>query len=212
MSVGEVSTDDYLAQALSPTPILDTLRVEGLTGPKTVSLVVAKPDRVEVWDVDESGLSSKGDLQLWGNVIAISKVESSNLPVRPSRPSCGSQANTFDLQKVRPHLLVLLGPPNAHILLLTYQFEGTPSLIVTSTLPLSPPTPTLRQAEFFTGVVSQGSTALVSLWVGVLSCIEIELERDKDKDASKRRRSSAVVPMVAGREQKLVFKEHFNIK
>ena len=116
------------------------------------------------------------------------------------------------LQRIKPHILVLLGPPNAHLLLLTYQTEGTPSLVVTSTLPLSPPTPTLRQAEFFTGVISSGNVALVSLWVGVLSCIEMEIEKDKDKDSSKRRRSSAVAPAVSGREQKLVFKEHFNIK
>ncbi|ORX37687.1 CPSF A subunit region-domain-containing protein [Kockovaella imperatae] len=172
----------YIASALSPTPILDTLRVKGLTGPDSISLVVAKPNRIEIWDVNEAGLTFSADLELWGSVVGISLVENTEVP------------------GLKPHLLVLLGPPDAHLLLLSFQLEPSPSLIVTSSLALSPPTPTLRRAEFFNGVISQGFTALVSLWVGVVSCIEIDVEKEKE---AKRRRSNRV--------QRLVFKDNFNI-
>lgn len=37
--------------------------------------MIAKSDRIEVWDVDKSGLVHRAELELWGNVIAIDKVE-----------------------------------------------------------------------------------------------------------------------------------------
>jgi hypothetical protein len=37
--------------------------------------VIAKSDRIEVWDLDKSGLVHRAELELWGNVIAIDKVE-----------------------------------------------------------------------------------------------------------------------------------------
>jgi hypothetical protein len=39
------------------------------------SLIVAKPDRVEVWDVDKTGLVHRAELELWGSVVAIEKVD-----------------------------------------------------------------------------------------------------------------------------------------
>jgi len=118
--------------------------------------------------------------------------------------------NPTDQQDARPHILVVLGPPNAQLLVLTYN-ASTSSLVVTSSTLLNPPTPSLRQAEFYRGVIVEGSTALVSLWVGVLSCIELEVEKEKDL---KRRRSSAVTPMLAEAvpDKRLRVKESFNIK
>lgn len=63
------------AQALPPTAILSSLKVENFTSPGTTSLVVAKPDRIEVWDVTKSGLESRADLEVWGSVVTIEKVE-----------------------------------------------------------------------------------------------------------------------------------------
>lgn len=68
-------------------------------------------------------------------------------------------------------------------------------LVVTSSLPLTPPTPSLRRAEFFSKVITCDTTALVSLWIGVLSCVELELEKEKRKVTDR-----------------LVFKENYNIK
>jgi DNA damage-binding protein 1 len=67
-------------------------------------------------------------------------------------------------------------------------------------MPLVPPTPSLRRAEFFASVIAHEGTALVSLWVGVLSCIEMEVEREKG-----RRKSIAS-------DGNLVFKENYNLK
>jgi DNA damage-binding protein 1 len=70
---------------------------------------------------------------------------------------------------------------------------------MTSSMALVPPMPSLRRAEFFAAVVAHDSTALVSLWVGVLSCIEMEVEKEKGKKK-------------AAADGRLVFKENFNIK
>jgi hypothetical protein len=35
---------------------------------------VAKPDRVEVWEIGPSGLVFQADLEVWGSVIGIEKV------------------------------------------------------------------------------------------------------------------------------------------
>jgi hypothetical protein len=35
---------------------------------------VAKPDRVEVWDIGPSGLVFQADLEVWGSVVGIEKV------------------------------------------------------------------------------------------------------------------------------------------
>jgi hypothetical protein len=61
-------------QAQPPTPIVQSLHVENFTQPGTSSLLVAKPDRIEVWDVGPSGLVFQADLQVWGAVIGIEKV------------------------------------------------------------------------------------------------------------------------------------------
>lgn len=106
----------------------------------------------------------------------------------------------------RPHILVLLAPPQAHLLLVTFD-TATSKLIITSFTPLTPPTPTLRQAEFFTAVVAQERVALVSLWIGVLSCLEIEL----DKGSGGKKRKSSTIPTPEG-ETKLKIKNNFNIK
>jgi DNA damage-binding protein 1 len=114
-----------------------------------------------------------------------------------------------DHQNARPHILVLLGPPNAQVLVLALS-PATSSLVVTSSASLNPPTPTLREAEFFRGIIADGYTVLVSLWVGVISCVELEVEKDKDL---KRRRSSAVAaPVDVLPEKRLRAKEPFNIK
>lgn len=116
-----------------------------------------------------------------------------------------------DIQDARPHLLVLMGPPNAQLLVLTYN-PSTSSLIVASSTLLNPPTPSLRLAEFYRGVIVEGSTALISLWVGVLSCVELEVEKEKDL---KRRRSSAVRPGMVNEsasDKRLRVRETFNIK
>ncbi|WWC95424.1 hypothetical protein V866_002287 [Kwoniella sp. B9012] len=178
----------YLASALTPTPILNTLKVSGFKGPDSTSLIVAKPDRVEVWDVESKGLVYQTELEVWGNIVGIEKVE---------------------VEGARPHILVLLAPPSAHLLLLTYSTSPTPSLIVTSSIQLTPPTPTLRQAEFFTSVIAHQNVALVSLWIGVLSCIELEVE--KDKDAKKRRASTAGDINMVDEVKRLIFKDNFNI-
>ncbi|ORY34709.1 CPSF A subunit region-domain-containing protein [Naematelia encephala] len=177
----------YIGSALSPTPVLDSRLIPSFTSPGSQSLVIAKPDRIEVWDADRSGLVKKAELELWGNVVAIEKVE---------------------VKDARPHILVLQAPPNAHLLLVTYTSTPTPSLIVTSSLPLTPPTPSLRQAEFFVGVISQDHVALVSLWVGVLSRIGMEVEKDKE---AKKRRASIAHNGVEDDSKVLVFTDNFNI-
>jgi hypothetical protein len=116
-----------------------------------------------------------------------------------------------DIQDARPHLLILMGPPNAQLLVLTYN-PSTSSLIVASSTLLNPPTPSFRLAEFYRGVIVEGSTALISLWVGVLSCVELEVEKEKDL---KRRRSSAVRPGMVNEsasDKRLRVRETFNIK
>jgi DNA damage-binding protein 1 len=109
-----------------------------------------------------------------------------------------------------PHILVLAGPPNAQLHLVT--FSG--KLVITSTQPLTAPTPNLRRQEFFTGVVSNSTSVIVSLWTGLLAHIEMELEKSKD---AKRRTSIAGSDMdldeVARRQaRRLVFKSSSNIK
>lgn len=120
------------------------------------------------------------------------------------------QQRKADAQGSKPHLLVLLAPPSARLLLLAYSTTA-PYLSITSSLPLTPPTPSLRQAEFFASVIVHDTTAIVSLWIGILSCVELELEKDK---SSKRRRSSAV---AAGAEaeigdKRVLLKETSNVK
>ena len=83
-------------------------------------------------------------------------------------------------------------------------------MVVTHDTPLSPPTPSLRQAEFFRSMIVQGTTLLVSLWVGVLSCIELEVE--KDKDLKRRRSSVAVPPSDTVPDKRLRVRETYNIK
>jgi DNA damage-binding protein 1 len=161
--------------------------VSDFTAPGTNSLLTAKPDRLEVWDVGANGLTPRGELLTWGTVAGLAAV---NIP------------------DARPHVLLLVGPPNARLLLLTWD-DG---LVVTSSHPLAPPTPALRRQEFFTGVVVQGSTALVSVWTGLLACMEMELEKARDL----KRRAS--VSEEKGREDKekdgrrLVFKLVYNLK
>ena len=77
-------------QALTPTPILDALTIDSFTSPEATSLVVAKPDRVEVWDADKTGLVWRVELELWGSVIGIEKVI---LRVSPSFRSALASAN-----------------------------------------------------------------------------------------------------------------------
>lgn len=104
---------------------------------------------------------------------------------------------------------MLLAPPNAFLLLVTFSSGPAPSLVVTSAVPLFPPTPSLRHAEFFASVISQGNVALVSLWTGVLSCIDMEIEKEKE---AKRRRSSVAAFSINEEGKRLVFKDNFNIK
>ncbi|WWD20338.1 hypothetical protein CI109_104814 [Kwoniella shandongensis] len=177
----------YIASALTPTPILDTLRIPSFTDPNSTSLIIAKPDRIEVWNVDATGLVYQAKLEVWGTIVGIEKVE---------------------VEGARPHILVLLSPPQAHLLLVTFTASPAPSLIVTSSIPLTPPTPSLRQAEFFTSVLAHDKVALVSLWVGVLSCIEMEVEKDKD---AKKRRASAAGMEVDEDGRRLKFRDNFNI-
>ncbi|KAK4684331.1 hypothetical protein P7C73_g5851, partial [Tremellales sp. Uapishka_1] len=176
-----------IIQALTPTPVLHTLLIPSLTSEGSSSLVVAKPDRIEVWDTTPSGLEWRAEMEVWGSVVGLERVVIS-----------GAQ----------PHILVLLSPPNAQLLLLAFNDSPAPSLIATSSITLSPPTPSLRLAEFFTSVITQNNTALVSLWIGVLSCVEMEIE--KDKDAKKRRASTAVME-VEGERKRLKFRDNFNI-
>lgn len=48
--------------------------VSNFTAPDTSSLVVAKPDRIEVWDVGKTGLVWKAELEVWGSIVGIEKV------------------------------------------------------------------------------------------------------------------------------------------
>lgn len=57
-------------QTLTPTPVTHSIAVTGFTG-EGQSLVVAKPDRVEVWDVTSSGLVFRGELHIWGTVAGL---------------------------------------------------------------------------------------------------------------------------------------------
>ena len=63
-------------QALTPTPILGTLSIPEFTSHSCSSLIVAKPDRVEVWDVDKTGLVWRTELEVWGSVLGIERVVS----------------------------------------------------------------------------------------------------------------------------------------
>ncbi|OWZ42004.1 DNA damage-binding protein 1 [Cryptococcus neoformans C23] len=173
----------YIASALTPTPILGSLRTISLTDNHT-SLVVAKPNKIEVWDVTENGLVWRSEIEVWGTVVGIDQVS---------------------IEDSRPHILILLAPPQAHLLLVTFEIT-TSKLIITSSTSLTPPTPTLRQAEFFTAVVAQERVALVSLWIGVLSCLEIEL----DKGSSGKKKRSSTIPTPEG-ETRLKIKDNFNI-
>ncbi|TYJ51240.1 hypothetical protein B9479_008200, partial [Cryptococcus floricola] len=94
------------SQALTPTPVLATLRATALTHNHT-SLVVAKPDRVEVWDVTETGLVSVAELKVWGTIVSIDQVS---------------------VEGSRPHIVILLSPPNARALMVA--FDKATSVLV----------------------------------------------------------------------------------
>lgn len=102
---------------------------------------------------------------------------------------------------------MLVGPPNARLLLLGWE-DG--KIVVTASQALSPPTPALRRQEFFTGVISQGTMAFVSVWTGLLACVEMEVEK-----ASAAKRRASETPTKDNGEtdgRRLVFKSSFNIK
>lgn len=180
----------FLHQTLTPTAITHSLAVTGLTG-EGKSLVIAKPDRVEIWDSTTTGLVFRGDLPVWGTVVGLAVAD---VPVSVST------SHSTDVQDARPHLLVLVGPPNAQLHLVAWspQAEG---LVITSSLKLAPPTPALRQQQFFTAVISEGTTAIASLWTGLLTCVEMDFaKKGKKKD------------MEIDGDRKLVFKTSFNMK
>ncbi|ODN74495.1 hypothetical protein L202_06876 [Cryptococcus amylolentus CBS 6039] len=172
----------YIASALTPTPVLASLRVTSLTDNHT-SLVVAKPDKLEVWDVTETGLVWVAELKVWGTIVSIDQVS---------------------VEGSRPHIVILLSPPNARALMVAFD-KATSALVVTSSQPLSPPTPTLRAAEFFSAIVAQERIALVSLWIGVISCLEIEVDR---KSSGKKKRLSKV---PSDEDAILKFRDNYNI-
>jgi DNA damage-binding protein 1 len=87
---------------------------------------------------------------------------------------------------------------------------ATGSLVVTASASLNPATPSLRQAQFFTGVTVYENIALISLWVGVLSCIELEV--DKEKDTKRRRSSVAQRDLQDDSDKRLRIKETYSIK
>ena len=162
----------------------------------------------------DTGLVMRGSLDMWGSVVSIEHVQLkvSALPgiLIDMERSISLMLCMLIRQGSRPHLIVLLAPPNARLVLLTSS-PNAPYLSITSTLSLTPPTPSLRQAEFFASVVVHETTALVSLWIGVLSCVELELEKDK---SSKRRRSSAVAAATEAEigDKRVLLKETSNIK
>lgn len=51
-----------------------TVKADDFTSAGTSSLIIAKPDRVEVWDVGETGLTSRGELVTWGTVAGLATV------------------------------------------------------------------------------------------------------------------------------------------
>lgn len=177
----------YIASALAPTPVLHSLVIDDFTAKGSSSLITARPDRIEVWDITPDGLVPRGELKIWGSVAGIAKAV---------------------VKDAAPHLLILTAPPSARLLLVAFSPTPSPSLVVTSSNELRPPTPSLRLAEFFTGVISRDTAVIVSLWVGVLSCIEIEIE--KDKDVKKRRASNVAVADPEG-VTRLQIKTNFNI-
>lgn len=78
-SVSDTRSDDARgmptnAQALTPTPVSHTVKADDFTSPGTTSLIIAKPDRVEVWDATETGLTSRGELVTWGTVAGLATV------------------------------------------------------------------------------------------------------------------------------------------
>ncbi|CAK9784030.1 hypothetical protein CC85DRAFT_281947 [Cutaneotrichosporon oleaginosum] len=173
----------YIASALTPTPVSHTVLASNFTAPGTQSLLVAKPDRLEVWDVGTRGLTSRGELLTWGTVAGLA---------------------TVDVPDARPHVLVLVGPTNGRLLLLTWE-DG---LVVTASHLLAPPTPALRRQEFFTGVIAHGNTAIVSMWTGVLTCAEMDMEKVRDL---KRRASVAEDRERKGDGRRLIFKTVYNV-
>lgn len=74
--------------------------------------------------------------------------------------------------------------------------------MITASQALRPPMPLLRLQEFFTGVVCNGTRAVVSLWTGILTRLEMELEKVKDM---KRRQGERG-------ERRLVFRSSMNLK
>lgn len=52
---------------------MSTLRIDGLTAPDVSSMVVARPDKVEIWDITESGLVHVTELAIWSNILALEK-------------------------------------------------------------------------------------------------------------------------------------------
>ncbi|EIW71360.1 hypothetical protein TREMEDRAFT_71141 [Tremella mesenterica DSM 1558] len=148
----------YIASALAPTPVLFSQAIDNFTSPSTSSLVVARPDWVEVSDITSEGLVYRCGLPVWGNIAGLERAT---------------------VEGAQPHIVVLIAPPNARLLLIRYNALPTPQLVVTSSIPLTPPTPSLRLAEFFTSVIAKDNAVLVSLWVGVLSCCEIAAVKGK---------------------------------
>ncbi|GMK54981.1 hypothetical protein CspeluHIS016_0200370 [Cutaneotrichosporon spelunceum] len=169
----------YIASALTPTPVSHTVLASDFTASGTQSLLIAKPDRIEVWDVGSNGLTPRGDLMTWGTVAGLA---------------------TVDLPGAKLHVLVVVGPPCARLLLIAWE-NG---LVTTASHPLRPPTPALRRQEFFAGAVAQGSTALVSMWTGLLACAEMEMEKAAD---AKRRVADDKVKEA----RRIVFKTVYNI-
>lgn len=46
----------------------------GFTGPGK-SLVIGKPDRIEIWDVTSTGLVYRAELEVWGSVAGLAVTE-----------------------------------------------------------------------------------------------------------------------------------------
>ncbi|RXK37957.1 hypothetical protein M231_04743 [Tremella mesenterica] len=176
----------YIASALAPTPVLFSQTIDNFTSPSKSSLVIARPDRVEVSDITSEGLVYRCGLPVWGNIAGLERAT---------------------VEGAQPHIVVLIAPPNARLLLIRYNALPTPQLVVTSSIPLTPPTPSLRLAEFFTSVIAKDNAVLVSLWVGVLSCCEIAAVKGKGFT-----RNDGDVDME-GKDASgsLEFRDHFNL-
>ncbi|EIN12704.1 hypothetical protein PUNSTDRAFT_97523 [Punctularia strigosozonata HHB-11173 SS5] len=143
-----------------PSSVIDCVKCKLTSAPDIEHLVVAKPDKLEVFSLQPEGLRLETSTEIWGRILRIRE-----LPVQGER---------------RSNLLVLTDHPDPKLIALELEDEGdTPRLVEiktsSGTKSISLHDKNSRQAEFLTDVWvhPSGSVILVSCYAGRLTVVRV---------------------------------------